>query len=151
MSTKASFADETRRARAQTPRRATVRLPSAAEENLEERLALLTCAFAKEDRARLLGGLAAAKVNAAISSAEEVAGLSSSARAARIATAFQERPEARERARRLVGEAAPALSQAILAELPPYLRPDGAVPRPSLEVTPEQVAFAIRLAQEASR
>lgn len=147
--------DETQRARPSSRsgqvKRATVRLPSPSEEGLETRLALLTCAFAKGREAEFLSGLTAAKRTAAIQLAEETGRLSSSARAARIAQTFQERPEAVERARRLMAESAPELAQAVLVELPPYLRPDGhRLARPGPGPSPMK-RFAARLVQEAIR
>lgn len=151
METRATFAEETRRARVGGPARGTVRLPSEAEQGLEERLALLTCTFGKGREAALLEGLTGAKRDRALKLAEETAQLSSPARAARIAQAFQERPAAADRARRLVGEASAALSQAILAELPPYLRPEGCALQRGLQPGAPLKAFAARLAQEATR
>jgi hypothetical protein len=126
-------------------------MQSPTEEGLEERLALLTCAFAKGSEASLLAGLVESKRLVAQGIAEAAGKLSSSARAARIAQSFQERPEARERARRVVGEAAPALAQALLAELPPFLRPEGHALHHGPPPPPELKRFAVRLAQEAIR
>ena len=152
MAPKASFEADTQRVRPpQLPRRATVRMQSQTEEGLEERLALLTCAFAKGSEAALLAGLVDSKRQLAQGIAEEAGKLSSSGRAARIAKTFQERAEARERARRVVGEAAPGLAQALLAELPPFLRPEGHVLHHGPAQAPQLKRFAVRLVQEAIR
>lgn len=140
------------RSRGPVRQRATVKVPSAAERELEDRLALLVCALAKGRETELLSGLVEKKRGPAMQIAEEVAQLSSSVRQARLAHLFSERLEAAERTRRLLEEASPCLEQAVFAALPPYLRPvaqkrEVAGPPASSVLA----GFAARLVKEATR
>jgi hypothetical protein len=117
-----------------------------------EQTTLFVVAIKKTDALALLDGFADAARQRARVFAQQVADLDSSTRQARLALAFGARDDALARIRALLAEAPAGLKAAILAQLPPALRPSTAglaPPRPS--ESPVLEALAARLIREATR
>ena len=123
---------------------------------LAERLALLTCALAKEQAATLLEMLAAPHRGRAAEYLRQVEALDSASRQGRLVRELGERGDAPERLRRVLSDMSPRQRAIAYPGLPPYLRtlipPDGTTARrPAREEPPALHAFAHRLVKEAVR
>ena len=127
------------------------------EARLVERLALLTCAMAREQAPALLEMLAAPHRGRAAEYLRQVAALDSASRQGRLAREFGERTDAPERLRKALAELSPRQRTIAYPRLPPYLRTlmsqEGATAanRSAEEDAPALRAFTDRLVKEAVR
>ena len=117
-----------------------------------ERVTLFVCAMHKADADELLSGFAAGPRKQAAAFAQQILGLDSSTRQARLTREFGARADALDRMRALIVEAPLPLRAAIVELLPPAQRalfPQLlALP---LTASPAMTALAARLLREATR
>lgn len=122
-----------------------------------ERLALFTCALAREQAPALLEMLAAPHRGRAAEYLRQVSALDSASRQGRLARELGERADAPERLRKVLAELSPRQRAVAYLRLPPYLKrlvlAEGATARSQSpeEDPPVLRAFTERLVKEAIR
>ncbi|MCU0700335.1 MAG: hypothetical protein MUC96_27820 [Myxococcaceae bacterium] len=117
-----------------------------------EQTTLFVVAIKKTDALALLDGFTESARQRARIFAQQLADLDSSTRQARLALAFGARDDAPTRLKALLAEAPAGLKAAVLAQLPPALRPSTAgLAAPAATASPALVALASRLIREATR
>jgi hypothetical protein len=127
------------------------------EARVAERLALFTCAMAREQAPALLEMLAAPHRGRAAEYLRQVSGLDSASRQGRLSRELGERKDAPERLRKAFTELSPRQRAIAYPRLPPYLRAlmsqEGATAanRSAEEDPPALRAFTDRLVKEAVR
>ena len=130
-----------------TPRRRTVRLPSAAEERFAERVGLFALAVAGDGARPLLDGMRSPLATEAVQAFDSAKGLDAPARRARVAQALGPRPEAPKRFEWICRSATPELCAALREAAPSYLRE--LVPASAARASAPVRALAARLVREA--